>query len=209
MNENYYRELINTVSRNDKGMWGKYDADSNEGFEDFAKLWNILNDEDADVSPKTYFEAIDLCMDSFFGTIQNPVPVWENVANHYESALRGGYSSFVNEFEKYLSQIENSILDLSNFYRLIHLAIESGDLHMTRLLFNHSQTIAECWDMLREMYEKYPEMAAYYEIFGDLTYDWLPEKDPEFRRAIERLYLSFGNLPDMEKLQDYHNRFCK
>lgn len=209
MDENYYRKAIDAVNRNEKGMWGEYDADSNEGFEDFSRLWNILNDEEATISAKTYFEAINLCIYSFFGSIQNPVPVWSDVLRHYETALKNNDEAFVEELRKYLTDSYDSISDVSNFYRFIHLAIESDDLDMTKLIFNHTPVEAECWDLLGEMYAEHPQMAAYYEIFGDLTYDWLPEGDPEFRRAIELMYIHFGSMPDMEKLRDYHYRYCE
>lgn len=208
MDEKYYRDAINAVMRNEKGMWGQYDADSNEGFDDFAKLWEIVNDENAEVTPPTYFEAIDICQSSFFGTIQNPVPVWSNVLNHYKAALGNDDNEFIRELVKFLNQNYNSIQDSTNFYQFIHLAIESEDIDMVRLIFNHASIEVECWDLLREMYSQHPEMAAYYEIFGDLTYDWLPENETEFRDTIGILYTHFGSIPEMEKLREYYHRYC-
>lgn len=209
MDEKYYREVIDAVNRNEKEMWGESDADSNEGFEDFAKLWDILNDENAEVTPQTYFEAINLCTNSFFGSVQNPVPVWSNVLKHYQTAINENDSAFIQEFEKYLEESSDSIVEESNFYQFIHIAIEKGDLKMTRLIFNHTPIEAEDWDLLKQVYAEYPEMAVYYEIFGDLTYDWLPQNEPEFCNAIERLHHQFGSLPEMVKLHDYYLRFCR
>lgn len=202
MDEQYYRNAINAVTSNDKAMWGEYDSDSNEGFEDFARLWEIVNDEDADVSPRTYFEAIDLCLNSFFGTIQDTSPVWRNIMIHYGNAVKSstGNEDFIEEFEKFLEQNDTAIMEMETFYGLIHLAIESGNLNMATLIFNHNQMWVECWDNLDDIYTENPELAAYYEVLTDISNDFLPKKDESFRKTIRLLYSEFGHLPEMNKL---------
>ena len=69
MDDKYYRDLIDKVNQNEKAMWGGTDQ-PNDGYEDFNKLWGLLFDEEAILSPQTYFEAMGLCLNSFFGAIQ-------------------------------------------------------------------------------------------------------------------------------------------
>lgn len=205
MDENYYRKVIDKVNRNEKAMWGGTD-EPNDGYEDFNMLWGLLFDEDAKLSPQTYFEAIELCLNSFFGTMQDPDPIWRNIARHYEIALKGPIEKdgFKVEFNNFLNQLTSSISDMEAFYVLMHLAIEDEDLDMATLLVNHSPIEIEDYDQLEEDYPNNPEWAAYIEGLTDISYDNLPD-NPTFEETIKRLYSAFGNLPDMEKLADlYH-----
>lgn len=129
MDENYYRGLIEKVNQNEKAMWGGTD-EPNDGYEDFNKLWGLLFDEEATLSPQTYFEAMDLCINSFFGTIQDQSHVWRNIATHYAEALEDETQkhSFNTELEKFLTDVRSSVSDMEIFYDLMHSAIEVGNL---------------------------------------------------------------------------------
>lgn len=209
MDENYYRGLIEKVNRNEKAMWGGTD-EPNDGYEDFNKLWGLLFDEEATLSPQTYFEAIDLCFNSFFGTIQDHSHVWRNILKRYKEALNNGDVSdaFILEFKKFLDINKTITPDLLAFYDLMHVAIESGDIDMVKLVFDHTPIWSECWDGLKDLYVNYPEMAAYYEILTDISYDYLPDS-PIFKATIEKLYSKLGNLPNMEKLNALYQRYFK
>ncbi len=208
MDENYYRELIDKVNRNEKGMWGGSD-EPNDGYEDFNQLWGLLSDDEANLSPKTYFEAIDLCINSFFGAIQDQAPIWRNIVTHYAKALNSvdAKETFTQEFENFLSQILSPIPDMEIFYDLVHLAIEDRNLNIVKLLVNHSPIEIEGYDQLKDDYRNYPEWAAYIEGLTDISYGKLPN-DPIFKETINRLYSKFGNLPNMDKLEDIYNSYC-
>ncbi len=208
MDENYYKQLIDRVNRNEKGMWGGSD-EPNDGYEEFNQLWGLLSDEEANLSPKTYFEAIDLCINSFFGTIQDQTPIWRNIATHYAQALNNDEEKeiFTLEFENFLSQILSPIPEMELFYDLMHLAIEDENLKMAMLLVNHSPLEIEEYEQLKDDYRNYPEWAAYIEGLTDIAYDKLPN-DPIFKETIKILYSKFGNLPNMEKLENLYNRYC-
>lgn len=208
MDENYYKELIDSVNRNEKGMWGGSD-EPNDGYDDFNQLWGLLSDEEADLSPKTYFEAVDLCLNSFFGTIQDHDQVWRNILLHYGRALKNDNEkdAFNAEFENFLSQILSYIPDMTVFYDLMHLAIEDGNYPMVDQLLRHNPIEIGGYDQLEEDYSNYPEWAAYIEGLTDIAYDKLPD-DPIFKETIKRLHSKFGDLPNMEKLNNlYHNFF--
>lgn len=209
MDENYYRNVIDKVNLNEKAMWGGTD-ESNDGYEDFNKLWGLLFDEEATLSPQTYFEAMDLCINSFFGTIQDQSHVWRNIANHYEQALKDESlkHSFNKELELFLTDVQCSIPDMEIFYDLMHSAIEDGNIKMANLLINHSPIEIGGWDQLEDDYKNNPEWAAYIEGLTDIYYDNLP-KDPIFKETIEKLYSKFGNLPNMEKLNNLYHRYYK
>lgn len=207
MDENYYRDVIDKVNCNEKAMWGGTD-EPNDGYEDFNMLWGLLFDEDAKLSPHTYFEAIELCLNSFFGTIQDPILVWRNILTKYENALKNPNEKdcFMIEFKKFLSTGNYTISDVDTFYDLMHLAIDDKDLYMTEKFLDICPIIVECWDLLEEFYKKYPEWAAYFECLTDVSYDKLPS-DPIFKETIKRLYSAFGKHPDMNKLANLYHRY--
>ena len=207
MDEKYYRNLIDKVLTNEKAMWGGTD-EPNEGYEDFNKLWGLLFDEEANLSPKTYFEAMELFFNSFFGTIQDHTYVWRNIAKRYDETLNNGgvNNEFIEEFKKFLNLNTTIVPDLFSFYDLIHLSIESADFDMVNMIFNHTPVWSECWDGLKELYMKHPEMAAYYETLTDISYDYLPDS-PIFKETIKKLYSAFGNQPNMEKLNNLYHKY--
>lgn len=206
MDESYYRNLIDKVDYNHKRMWGRNEM-QNAGYDDFSMLWGLLWDEDANISPKTYFEAIDIFLYSFFGTIQDPNIVWRNVLKHYEQACKSDTEkeAFDSEFEKYLSQSLATIPDMSIVYDMMHLAIDNENLNLCQHITQHGP-MAECWDAIEEDYENYPEWAAYCECFTDISYDKLPD-NPIFKETIKTLYSKFGNSPNMEKLSTLYRRY--
>ena len=207
MDDKYYRDLIDKVNRNEKAMWGGTD-EPNDGYEDFNKLWAILFDEEATLSPKTYFEAMELCINSFFGTIQDHSLVWRNIANHYAKKLKdeNERSAFNNEFETFLTDVQSSVPNIDIFYDLMHSAIEDRNFKIANLLINHSPIEIEDWDQLKDEYRNNPEWAAYIEGLTDISYDNLP-KDPIFKETIKKLYSAFGNLPNMEKLDNLYHKY--
>lgn len=208
MDENYYRELIDKVKQNEKRMW-KRNETPNDGFDDFSQLWEIANDNEANVSPQTYFEAVDLCMTSFFGTVQEHSHVWRNILSHYERALNnneGCKDVFNEEFEKFLENFVPSIPDMDIFYDLMHLGLDDGNLRLVIGLVGHSPIDVECWDQLEDDYNRNPEWAAYYECFTDVSYEHLPDS-PIFKDTIHRIYSKFGNIPEYEKLRRLHYEY--
>ena len=204
MDDKYYRDLIDKVNQNEKAMWGGTDQ-PNDGYEDFNKLWGLLFDDDAILSPQTYFEAMDLCLNSFFGAIQEHSHVWKNIADHYGQVLKdeGKKSAFYTELETFLTDVQSSVPDMEIFYDLMHSAIDDGNLMIANLLVNHSPIEIEGWDQLEDDYKNYPEWAAYIEGLTDISYDNLP-KDPIFKETIKKLYSKFSTLPNMEKLNNLY-----
>ena len=207
MDEKYYRDLIDKVLMNEKAMWGGTD-EPNDGYEDFNKLWGLLFDEEATLSPQTYFEAMELFFNSFFGTIQDHAYVWRSVAHHYEEALKdeNERSAFNKEFETFLTDVQSSVSDMAIYYDLMHSAIEDENYNIANRLINHSPIEIEDWDHLEDDYKNYPEWAAYIEGLTDISYDNLP-KEPIFKETIKKLYSVFGNLPNMEKLNSLYHRY--
>ena len=207
MNENYYRELIDKINLNEKRMWGASE-DSDDGFDDFAKLWDIINDNEATVSPQTYFEAIDLCLTSFFGTIQDPAPIWRHVLKRYKHAIENNEDkeNFKEALDIFLEQNRTPIPEMTIFYDVIHIAIEDKDLTTISLLMGHEPICPECWDQLEDDYKQNPEWAAYMECFTDVSYEILPDS-PIFKNTIDIIYSKFGNNPECEKLRNLHKQY--
>lgn len=207
MDENYYRELIDKVNLNEKRMWRRNEA-PNVGFDDFAKLWDIINDNEATVSPQTYFEAIDLCLTSFFGTIQDPAPIWRHVLKRYKHAIENNEDkeNFKEALDLFLEQNRTQIPEMTIFYNMIHIAIEDEDLTTVLWLMGHDPICPECWDQIRNDYNNYPEWAAYFECFTDFNYDYLPDS-PIFRNTIDTIYSKFGDIPEYEKLRRLHKQY--
>ncbi len=208
MDENYYREVIDKVYRNEKAMWDGTD-EPNDGYEDFNRLWGLLFDEDAEISTETYFEAMELCINSFFGTIQDHAPVWSNIATHYAEALKNDDkgADFTQGLEKFLTDVQATIPEMETFYDLMRPTIENRNLRLANLLLNHSPIEIEGYDQLAEDYSNNPEWAAYIEGLTDISYDRLPDT-PIFTETIKRLHAAFGNMPDMDKLESLYQRYC-
>ena len=85
MEEQYYRDIIEKVqsaqAQYQEILYNEYDMRDpiGDGLDYFSKLWNIINDEELNFSPKTYFEALSICLGAFYGERQDPLPVWENI----------------------------------------------------------------------------------------------------------------------------------
>lgn len=208
MDENYYRELIDRVNQNEKRMWGRSE-DSDEGFDDFSKLWDIINDNKAIVSPQIYFEAVDLCMTSFFGTIQDSAPIWNHILKNYRCALENNEDkeTFICAFNEFLDKnYQLQIPEMSTFYELMHLAIEDENLNTILGLIAHNPINVECWDQLEDDYKNNPEWAAYYECFSDVNYEHLPDS-PIFKDTINTIYSKFGDIPEYDKLRRLHEEY--
>ena len=88
----------------------------------------------------------------------------------------------------------------------MQLAIEDENFRIVQLLLNHSPIEIEDWDQLEDDYKNNPEWAAYIEGLTDISYDNLPN-DPIFKETIKKLYVAFGNLPNMEKLDNLYHRY--
>lgn len=207
MDEHYYRDLIKRVYRNEKAMWSGCD-EPNDGYDDFNMLWGLLFDEDARLSPATYFEAIEICLDSFFGSIQDRVPVWRNIASHYSRAMNSidKKAAFQEEFTNFLRQTSSAVPDMEIFYDIMRVAVEEKDITNARLLTDvHSPILIEDFEQFEEASSNYPEWAAYTEGLTEFTADKLPD-DPAFDATIKRLHSSFGDLPGMQKLNNLYHR---
>lgn len=208
MDENYYRSLIEKVKYNHAKMWRRYET-PNYGFDDFTKLWEIMNDDEIAVSPQTYFEAMGLCINSFYGTIQDTTPVWQNILWEYRCAIEkndDNKENFLNTFSGFLEEQMSKIPEMSVFYGLMRLAIENEDIAIINGIINHEPIQPEAWDLLKEYYENYPEWAAYFECFTDVCYEYLPDS-PIFKNTIHTIYSKLGDRPEFEKVRSLHDLY--
>lgn len=205
MDENYYRSLIDKVRKNEERMW-KRNESSDEGFDDFAKLWDIINDNEAAVSPQTYFEAMDLCMNSFFGTTQDPKVVWDSIVSHYQQALDASdFEEFRDEFINFAES--NSVNEnpdcVTQFTQLMRMAIDARDTRMatavTNCAFNEDLWIND---------NEYPEWSVWFAVFADKDFEAVPHC-PEAQEAINELYSKFSDNPEMERLIELHDKYFK
>lgn len=204
MDENYYRELIDKVTRNEEEMWGRSE-DSDEGFDDFEKLWDIMGDEEADISAETYFDAMDICLTSFFGSSKDHKVVWENIANHYKQALddpddeeefRDAFISFAETY------IENEDPDcVAQFSKIMHLAINAEDSEMANAVMNCA-FCPELWNSE----EEYPEWSVWFAVFSDKYFSEIPHTQ-KVTVAINELYSKLGNAPEMDRLRDLYEEY--
>lgn len=215
MDDKYYRDLIDKViSANQQYYEILYNENDmrdpiGDGFEDFAKLWNIINDQELNVSDETYFTALSICLSTFYGEHQDALPVWNNIVKRYKEVLQNTEltESFNKAFLEFLNNgVEGLIPTMELFYELMHLAIDIKSLDIACKLLWLTPVEIEGWGQLEEIYENDPEWAAYLECLSDITYDKLP-KDPEFKDTVKNLYLAFGDNPDMGKLRTLYNRY--
>ena len=215
MDDKYYRDLIDKViSANQQYCEILYNENDmrdpiGDGLEDFSKLWNIINDQDLNVSDETYFNAVSICLTTFYGEHQDPLPVWNNTVKRYKEVLQD--SELIESFNKAFLEFLNNGLDgliptMELFYELIHLAIETQNIVIVSKLLWLTPTEIESWGQIQEVYENDPEWAAYIEGLTDISYDNLPY-DPIFKETIKKLYVAFGNLPNMEKLDNLYHRY--
>lgn len=202
MDEKYYKRLIDTVKRNDKMFWEKFVIPS-DSRKDFDKLWGILNDEDAQVSPKTYFEAMRLCVDSYYGIKQKSLPVWESIAKKYEGVLNGDNQNsqeFITAFRNFLDSHNVGHASVSLFYEMMRWTVNAGDLETARKIVKHYPVPVEDHDALTEIYEEYPEFGAYIECLTDITVYPLPVSS-EFKDTVCWIFSKLGSLPGTWKLK--------
>ena len=216
MDDKYYRDLINKViSANQQYCEILYNENDmrdpiGNGLQDFSKLWNVINDQDLNVSDETYFSAVSICLATFYGERQDPIPVWNNIVKRYKETLQNQdrIESLNKAFLELLDKgLDGLIPTIELFYELMHLAIETKNLDIACKLLWLTPTEIESLGQIKEVYENDPEWAAYLESLSDITYNRLP-KDPIFKETIKKLYSAFGNLPNMEKLGNlYHSYF--
>lgn len=201
MDENYYRELIDKVNQNEEEMWDRSE-DSDEGFDDFKKLWGILSDEDADVSYYTFMDAGELCLTSFFGTTQDHKYVWDSIANHYQEALRDPddeeefRDAFINFAETYTDNEDPDCV--AQFSKMMHLAINAEDPEMASAVMN----CAFCPNIWTNDME-YPEWSVWFAVFSDKDFSEIPHTQ-KATDAINELYSKLGDHPDMDRLRELH-----
>ena len=215
MDDKYYRDLINKViSANQQYSEILYNENDmrdpiGDGFEDFSKLWDIINDQDLNVSDDTYFNAVSICLATFYGERQDPLPVWNNTVKRYKEVLQDPEltESFNKAFLEFLNNgLDGLIPTMDLFYELMHIAIETKGLDIACKLLWLTPTEIESWGQIEEVYKNDPEWAAYLECLSDITYDRLP-KDPEFKETVKKLYVAFGDFPNMEKLNSLYHRY--
>ncbi len=214
MNDIYYKDLIEKVQDaetqyqeilyNESGMRDPI----GDGFDYFTKLWNIMNDEELNVSDETYFEALSICLGSFYGERQDPLTVWENIVKKNKEVLPSPQKkdSFNKAFIEFINGNDGLIPTMDLFYELMHLAIETKNLEIAQELLWMTPTELESWGQIEDIYENDPGFAAYIECLSDIHYDTLP-KDAEFKETVRNLYLAFGDNPEMEKLRKLYNQY--
>jgi hypothetical protein len=205
MDENYYRSLIDKVRKNEEKMWRQNESPE-EGFDDFAKLWDIINDDEATVSSQTYFEAMEICMTSFFGTIQDPKIVWDNIVDHYQRILNGSdIGEFRDAFTNFAEIISrNQYPDCEDqFKKMMRMAIDTGDWGM-------ATAITACayndyfYDDLWPRNNEYAEWNVWCAVFSDMPFESVPHC-PEAQEAINELYSKFGAHPEAHRLRELYD----
>lgn len=205
MDENYYRSQIDKVKYNEERMWKRGEA-PNDGFEDFSQLWEIMNDNEATVSPHTYFEAMDLCINSFFGTIQDPMVVWDSIVSHYQQALKGSdieefRDAFVNFSET--NSVNEKLECIAQFTKMMRMAIDARDTKMATAI-TVSAFSYDVWTNENE----YPEWSVWYAVFLDKPFGEIPHTS-KVEEAINELYSKFGSNPEMDGLRFLHDEYFK
>lgn len=216
MDDKYYCDLIDKViSANQQYCEILYNENDmrdpiGDGFEDYFKLRNIINDQDLNVSHETYFNAVSICLVTFYGERHDTLPVWKNIVKRYKEAQQN--SELTESFNKAFLEFLNNGLDeliptMELFKELIHLAIETPNIDIASKLLWLTPTEIESYGQIEEVYKNDPEWAAYLECLSDISFGCHP-KDPLFKETIKKLYSAFGNLPNMEKLDNlYHRNF--
>lgn len=205
MDENYYRSLIDKVRKNEERMWSRNES-PDDGFDDFAKLWDIINDNEAAVSPQTYFEAMDLCMNSFFGTTQDPKVVWDSIVRNYQQALK---DSDIEEFrDAFVNFSEtNSVNEkpdcIAQFTKMMRIAIDAEDMRMATAI-TVSAFSYDVWTNEND----YPQWSVWYAVFLDKPFGEVPHTS-KVEEAINELYSKFSDNPEMERLGVLHNEYFK
>ncbi|MDE6522657.1 MAG: hypothetical protein K2L17_07560 [Muribaculaceae bacterium] len=215
MDDKYYRDLIDKVISANRLyyeiLYNENDMRNpiGDGFEDFVKLWNIITDQDLNVSDETYFSAVYICLATFYGQRQDPLPIWNNIVERYQMVKQDPEltESFNKAFLKFLNNGSDRLIPTMDLvYELMHLAIETKSLDIACELLWLAPTEIESWEQIEEIYENAPEWAAYLECLSDITFERLP-KDTVFKETVKNLYLAFGNMPNMDKLNNLYNHY--
>lgn len=214
MDDRYYKDLIDKVqdaeTKYREILYNESDMRDpiGDGFDYFTKLWNIMNDQDLNVSYETYFSSLSVCLAAFYGERQDPLPVWEHIVKRYKQILQTPeeIEPFNAVFIKFLKCVDGLIPTMDLFFELMHLAIETKNLEIAQELLWMTPTELESWGQIEDIYENDPGFAAYIECLSDIHYDTLP-KDAEFKETVRNLYLAFGDNPEMEKLRNLYNLY--
>ncbi len=214
MDDKYYRDLIEQIkiaeTKYQEILYNENDMRDpiGDGFDYFTKLWDIMNDEELNVSYETYFSSLSVCLATFYGVRQDSLPVWEHITNRYKEILQmpKEIEPFNTVFVKFLKCVDRLIPTMELFYELMHLAIESKNLEAACTLLWMTPTEVESWGQIEEIYENDPEWAAYIECLSDVHYDKLSD-DQIFKETVRNLYLAFGDNSELEKLRALYDLY--
>lgn len=196
MDDNYYRMLIDKARQSEQDMWEGSD-DSDEGYDAFEKLWEILSEDDG-VSAETFMKAAELCLTSFFGSERDHRAVWQSVADRYSRTLddhddNGEFKESFIAFADTYSECEDPDC-VSQFTEMMHAAIKAGDAEMAAAV----TTCAFCPQIWTED-DAYPEWSVWFAVFSDKDFSDIP-KSPQAASAIKELYSCLGKELGMERL---------
>lgn len=171
MDDSYYRRLIKTVQNNDRNLFNEVDSD--EYFDDFSKLWEILFEENPEISPDTFFEAADLCLNSFYGVSQDHAVVWNSVTKKVIDAI--GRPDNYDEFREAFIGFSNILSEYDDpqyadkFSEMMHSAISKGDADLIHAIID----LAFCEELWVND-EEYPEWSVWFAIFLDKDFSEVP-----------------------------------
>ncbi len=197
MNDSYYRDLIRKVADNQRRMFNGEDESEND-FEDFSHLWEILFDEDPDVTPETFFDAAGLCLYSYFGASQNPAIVFKSMLNRLKTSLtdQTRYDGFKNAFIDFSetddgSSVYGPVTEI--FSEMVRIAIEKSDLRLIIALLD----MATNEDLWNNDDEKYADWAVWFSVFLDKDFSEVPV----CRESIEALNCLKGKFNDESTIE--------
>ncbi|MDE6008346.1 MAG: hypothetical protein K2G90_03975 [Muribaculaceae bacterium] len=208
MDDAYYRDLVDKVELNQRRMFSGGD-DSEKDFEDFSKLWEILFDEDPAISGKTFFDAVDLCLNSYYGASQNHTIVWESILNRYKSSLNNSvlYDDFKNAFIEF-SNMNSGNAPVSPdafgiFSEMINMAIDKSDKEMVSAIID----LVCCEELWYDEDDISPEWGVWFAIFLDKDFSEV-KKCPETIEALNHIKEKFNDqiiLEHAENLAEFLN----
>ncbi len=202
MDENYYRELIDKVNLNQEAMFRREES-QDEGFDDFKELWGIFSDEELDVSAEIFLEAVDLCMTSFFGCMQDETYIWDHIVSYYQQALADPDKEreFRDAFTVFAKAHAGSgyAVCIAQLTNMMHLAINAGDYEIADALIDYA-TCPELWNSE----EEYPEWSVWFAVFTDKDFSEVPHS-PKVIDTLNELYSKLGDHPDMDRLRELHD----
>ena len=197
MNDSYYRDLIRKVDYNQNRMFNGEDESEND-FEDFSHLWEILFDEDPDITPETFFNAAGLCLYSYYGTAQDPVVVFRSILNRLNASLtdQTRYDEFKRAFIDFAETDDgNSVYGpvTEIFSEMVRIAIEKSDLRLINALLD----MATNEDLWNNDDEKYADWAVWFSVFLDKDFSEVPV----CHESIEALNSLKGKFNDERTLE--------